>query len=439
MPRIQYLSQPYVMGFIDWLAANLNHPTKFAHAHVDRRSGKRESYIGIADAFLKYRWPHRGIRDVQAGDTLESNGQALELLQQMLRDAVSAGDDETACLAAIEVMRWGGVVNGNVKWLQENQEGLAALLRSTASCLSRGEYASAGQQGKYLRFNAGMTKVYSLLIDDFIIYDSRVAAALGWLVALYCADQGLSGLPDGLAFPWAPAKESDSSRNPKIRNPGLRTGLRFPRLRSGWSHAQWNLKSSWVLDEVLKKSGASPFTCDSDIPSLRRLEAALFMIGYDLGSGRAGDAVSGLAKPVLDGGRQWVECHTPTQRKRFFYRATQNGFELQDGKAFSRHLIGELLAELKLTFGEGVFPLANSATGVRQGTVGQGLGTVYYRVTEQKGNPPDTSKLAAILEDRGVFIRSHGPTGWALDMERLEVYLAGQAWDELTQNPLQVL
>ena len=45
-----------------------------------------------------------------------------------------------------------------------------------------------------LRFNAGMTKVYSLMCDNFIIYDSRVAAALGWLVMKYCRDRKLTAL-----------------------------------------------------------------------------------------------------------------------------------------------------------------------------------------------------------------------------------------------------
>ena len=37
--------------------------------------------------------------------------------------------------------------------------------------------------------NSGFTKIYSLYIDDFIIYDSRVGAALGFLVRCYCEEK----------------------------------------------------------------------------------------------------------------------------------------------------------------------------------------------------------------------------------------------------------
>lgn len=57
------------------------------------------------------------------------------------------------------------------------------------------------------RFNAGITKVYSLVLEDFIIYDSRVAATLGWLVATFCR-AGAREVPDALRFPWMPAKEA---------------------------------------------------------------------------------------------------------------------------------------------------------------------------------------------------------------------------------------
>ena len=36
------------------------------------------------------------------------------------------------------------------------------------------------------RCNAGITKVYTRVLKNFIIYDSRVAVALGWLVATFC-------------------------------------------------------------------------------------------------------------------------------------------------------------------------------------------------------------------------------------------------------------
>lgn len=134
------------------------------------------------------------------------------------------------------------------------------------------------------RFNAGITKVYSMVLENFIIYDSRVAAALGWLVAQFCR-AGARELLDELRFPWMPAKEAPGHKTPKNRNPSSHP-REFPRMNNSPSrHAVWNLRASWVLQAELEEAGVS--TRFNEVPPdaapLRRLEAALFMIGYDLG------------------------------------------------------------------------------------------------------------------------------------------------------------
>lgn len=88
-----------------------------------------------------------------------------------------------------------------------------------------------------------MTKVYSLICESLVIYDSRVAAALGWIVVKYCQAMGLRQVPTELRFPWAPAKSAPGASNPKQRNPSAGS-LIFPTLRAGALHAEWNLKAS---------------------------------------------------------------------------------------------------------------------------------------------------------------------------------------------------
>lgn len=64
------------------------------------------------------------------------------------------------------------------------------MLVSTTAALNSASLINPILQRTGLRFNAGMTKVYSLLADSLIIYDSRVAAALGWIVVKYCQAPG---------------------------------------------------------------------------------------------------------------------------------------------------------------------------------------------------------------------------------------------------------
>ena len=49
--------------------------------------------------------------------------------------------------------------------------------------------------------NSGFTKILFFIYNDFIIYDSRVGAALCYLVKLYCIEQKQGGVPSSLNSP----------------------------------------------------------------------------------------------------------------------------------------------------------------------------------------------------------------------------------------------
>lgn len=75
------------------------------------------------------------------------------------------------------------------------------------------------------------------------------------------------------------------------------------------------------------------------------------------------------------------------------------------GPIFTAAIIDATLDNLRKLFPSGAsFPLANSATAVRAGTATPGIGTAYFAATGTSGNPPDTSKLAVILEELGAII-----------------------------------
>ena len=285
MNRQTYLTLPHVSQFTDWLAVELDSESQFTHEYVDRRTGVQWSCNSLFDAFAHYHWNHPGNSRLafNPGNCSTSNGSALAALRKDLGNL--NGNDSRALDAALDVMSWGGVTAGNAAWLKANKIGLANLLESVQAAMDAGDEHAPALRSKHLRFNSGMTKVYSLLCKDFVIYDSRVAAALGWLIVKFCQSQGLSNVPQALCFPWAAAKEAPNAAAPKQRNPGVGS-LQFKGLRSGAHHALWNLRTNWVLSAVLAHPAAkdSPFhSVAAPHNPLRALEAALFMIGYDLG------------------------------------------------------------------------------------------------------------------------------------------------------------
>lgn len=286
MQRQSYLRLSPVAGFVTWLATELDSPTLFQHRYTDRRTSLPWACSSLFNAFERYRWNHPGNARLayNAGDCTVSNAIALAALRRDL--LAGTGNDERCLQAAVEVMAWGGVTARNVDWLKANQRGLASMLHQVKAAIEAGDCQAPALRAPGLRFNSGMTKVYSLICADFLIYDSRVAAALGWLVTKYCVAKGLDRVPDELCFPWAAAKEGATVQMGKRRNPSMGT-LQFKRLRSGHHHVQWNMRASWVLSAVLAHPAASASRFNTRVAapttSLRALEAALFMIGYDLG------------------------------------------------------------------------------------------------------------------------------------------------------------
>lgn len=280
-----YSTLPHVDSFIEWLAAQLDAKAQLNHAYLDRRTGAAWTCSNLYDAYAAYSWNHPGNKRLayNPGSSSSSNDNALEALRA---DLIAAGTNDAKMLQAMmDVMAWGGVSARNESWLKKNQVGLALMVNTVAVALAKNDPNSPTVTSKALRFNSGMTKVYSLLCENFVIYDSRVAAALGMLVVRYCRAKGLDYVPSALNFPWAAAKESATTTSPKCRNPS--TGaFQFSRLRSGSHHARWNMHASWVLSQAVNHhlSSNSPFRKDkTSAQALRDLEKALFSIGYDLG------------------------------------------------------------------------------------------------------------------------------------------------------------
>jgi hypothetical protein len=132
--------------------------------------------------------------------------------------------------------------------------------------------------------NSGFTKIYSLYIDDFIIYDGRVGAALGLLVRMFCEDSKFKAVPVELAFAWGKGKESIYQNSCENRRNPSKESYRFPELlNNSKRHIENNIRANWLLREIIDKTKSKFSNLDNSI-QMRALEAALFMIGYDVAS-----------------------------------------------------------------------------------------------------------------------------------------------------------
>jgi hypothetical protein len=276
-----------VARFCDWLSQRLGgQPIHFSI------TGNYRQFSTLVDALNAYSWPqkkvsgrpnpdgkypyiHPTVPTLAANSNLAANTAVLDVIRKALRTAyfnVPATSD-TLSGAVAATLHWGGVYKatrygGNKPWLAQNHVNLQSILQDVVNDHALGDDESAVTD---LRFNAGMTKVYSLLIDDFIIYDSRVAAALAWLaLKWWTAVEGKpqSQLHEHLRFLCLPG----NGKALKLRNPA--PSLFTTHATKPYEHYKWNVRVNWLLSRAQALAGTN-----SRFSSLREIEAALFQMG----------------------------------------------------------------------------------------------------------------------------------------------------------------
>ena len=192
----QTIGEPTVAAFCDWLSERLQGQS------IDFPHAGSPTYPRLHDALGHYAWPDRRraglpkpghpyrlpvLPALAGGSSFAQNEQVLQRLQKVLRRAYHHRPVNPTRLGGVvaAIFYWGGVYaehrpgQGNKGWLAAQGSGLLATLQAVEAQVRSGGDVYAGALPLY--FTAGTTKVYSLLLDDFIIYDSRVASALAWL------------------------------------------------------------------------------------------------------------------------------------------------------------------------------------------------------------------------------------------------------------------
>ena len=279
MHKNEYIAGTGIEAFLAWISARLDDAT-FAHAYTLRQGNVPWDCTSLFNAYERYEWRHDTLPEygLPSGNTFASNMRVLETLQSELHAGLEAGDNERVFEAAKAVMIWGGVTHRNVQWLESRRGKLCRIIGSTRDAINASDTRHTVFSDADLRFTSGMSKVYALACDDFAIYDSRVAAALGRAVVLFCLDTGRETVPEGLDFAWATA------RGTQLRRPS-QDQYTFRRLTAGRVYASWNMKASWLLSALASRLniGDRGFGgLREGTRRLRALEAALFMFGYDL-------------------------------------------------------------------------------------------------------------------------------------------------------------
>lgn len=298
MNKSEYLALPEVMNFVQWLRRLVNGPDSsgFQHSYLIEAKGFSSVQVAwschsIFNAFENYEWKFsytNCFTDQQVtGHTYVQSAISLDAMRLKLRETVQNGDNEGCYRICCMILKWGGVlgsaIRGNKKSLSELKPQLTAYLQAvqeyfnTSAALSSSYEVRVNGRAEKIRMNAGYTKIYALLCDDFIIYDGRVGGALGLLVRLYLESQSeqlYDKVPEAISFYYGKAKNLKVNRNPS------KDGYVFKALSSlAAVHIRNNIKANWIVS-ALNLTSQSEFSKQQD--PFRAFEAALFMIGYKI-------------------------------------------------------------------------------------------------------------------------------------------------------------
>jgi hypothetical protein len=221
--------------------------------------------VGLADAVSKYAW---------SGKSFCENKAELDRFAADLQSAIQRDSNNDVCTILRAIMHWGGVDNKyrqkrTFEWIERNADEISAKL-SNAVDLIKDERASLDPfDGVTLMMNSTMTKFVSLADPEqkLVIYDGRVAGALGFFVARFAEEREIHqyDLAEQLLF----AVDREPKRSPETKH------IHFPALfgkardRCHASMVRWASQLIW---QVAKECQASP----------REIEAALFMWGYNV-------------------------------------------------------------------------------------------------------------------------------------------------------------
>ncbi len=289
LSRAEYLSSTYVQQFAEWLGARLDQPGSLEHSYFLESADIEWSCNSLYDAYQKYWWPFKFEcrvlgKQVSGSEGLRSSLDYLTELANVFRPAVENGDVETTINCALSVLDWGGVLGKNRARVIAMGRDICGNFAYISRKLNMDRVRLGENQD--IHINSGFTKIYSLLVDDFIMYDGRVGAALGLLGRLFCLEAGLANIPHEIEFSYGRGQEAPGGMTgPNRRNPST-AAYRLPEFTGDRQrHLDDNIKAGWLLKDLADKAN-SKF---NDLPQasplnerLTALQSALFMIGYNV-------------------------------------------------------------------------------------------------------------------------------------------------------------
>lgn len=277
MHEQDYLAEPDVATFIAFLRDLI---TDGCPQIVFRVGAGRQRRLvrTLRDAVDAYSWQGEPFHAIHA---------KLELMHEEMHDALARcsrarGRNERR-LAELELLfvstkalSFGRLYEGAFPFLihQAETDVLSENLRQAGAVLDGSSERVAAFDDKPFRSDCAMSNVYAVMNERTVVYDDRLGAALGFLCRRHLEQQRRTTVPEVLRF--MVGERGEPTRDPS------NDGLRFPAKSAGAEHARWNLRATWIVSRLAAEPAVTAALGGGFRERIRRIEAALFMIGEDV-------------------------------------------------------------------------------------------------------------------------------------------------------------
>jgi hypothetical protein len=293
MDKNSFINNSEVKSFVDWMSDHTVAKDEVLHCWISKsnkaaeKKGVSVKFYSLIDAFSQYYWVAKNPLTGERIHTFDDNASCLSELGAKLDIAISSKDEKKCFEYCKKTLEWGGVLryssNLAITIQELNGTGLLPEYLSNVRTYLRAvvdpnePFKFSKNNKKYpLDVDSGTTKIYSLLSNDWIIYDGRVGSALGFLVLKWAMEKNENQVPEQLCFAHA--------REPH-RNPNRSDQKIFPVLVNDSSRLAHNLYANWLIQEIVAKNKSTEIMRNVEKHSHpRALEAALFMLGYSIRS-----------------------------------------------------------------------------------------------------------------------------------------------------------
>jgi hypothetical protein len=239
---------------------------------------RRREVATLLEALDAYCWCGESFAAINA--KIESMRQEMEAALTQCQAAQGTAERRLAELELLFVsnksLSWGRVYEGAFPFLIHQAETgvLSQNLRSAAALIDGTADDVGAFDDRPYRSDCAMTKVYAMMNQRTVVYDDRLGAALGLLCRKHLERERRRSVPELLAFMVGDRGD--------VRHDPSRRDLVFGDKRSGSEHARWNIRANWLVDRLARDETIAAALGSHHRDRIRRLEAALFMIGDDV-------------------------------------------------------------------------------------------------------------------------------------------------------------